>query len=193
MSQFNTQTQAQSDQFNASAVNQANLTQAQLQTNADLQNASRQDAMTQADAQIKAQVEQFNASQVNSMTTANAQLQAQRSQFNANMATQLEQSNVSWRRQVNSQNTAGENAVNQANVQNAFNLSNQALTFLWQEQRDEAHWDFQATEAEKDRKNQLEATLLASEVAMGGEIGNTIERLLNGSNFITSFLDSIGG
>ena len=193
MSQFNTQTQAQSDQFNASATNQANLTQAQLQTNADLQNASRQDAMTQADAQIKAQVEQFNASQVNSMTTANAQLQAQRSQFNANMATQLEQSNVSWRRQVNAQNTAGANAVNQANVQNAFNLSNQALTFLWQEQRDEAHWDFQATEAEKDRKNQLEATLLASEVAMGGEIGNTIERLLNGSNFITSFLDSIGG
>jgi ribosomal protein L16 Arg81 hydroxylase len=144
----------------------------------------------QFNVQTSQQAGQFNAAQVNAMTQATAQLNAQREQFNAQMSSQIEQSNVNWRRQVNQQNTAGINAVNQANVQNAFNLSNQALTFLWQEMRDKAHWEFQASESEKDRKNQLEATLLANETAMGGEIGRTLENLINGGKFLTSFLDN---
>lgn len=179
-------------QFNASSQNQAKQFNAQMQTQVNLQNAARQDAMAQFNAQMQQSNQQFNASQVNTMTQMHAQLQNQRDQFNANMATQIEQSNVQWRRQVNQMNTAGQNAVNQANVQNAFNLSNQALTFLWQEMRDEAQWDFQASEAEKDRKAQLEAQLLANETAMGGEIGQTIESILNGGKALSGFLDSWG-
>lgn len=177
-------------QFNANSKNQAKQFSAQLKTQVDLQNAARKDAMLQFNAQVKMSSEQFNASQVNSMTQFEAQLQNQRDQFNASMATQIEQSNVQWRRQVNQINTAGENAVNQANVQNAFNLSNQALTFLWQEMRDNAQWEFQATQAEKDRKAQIEASILANETAMGGEIGKTIENIINGSKLLGSFLDS---
>lgn len=179
-------------QFNATSKNQMTQFKAQLQTQVDLQNAARKDSMAQFNAQMQMSGEQFNASQVNSMTQVTAQLQAQREQFNAQMSSQIEQSNVNWRRQVNQINTAGINAVNQANVQNAFNLSNQALTFLWQEMRDEAHWEFQAGEAEKDRKAQLEASILANETAMGGEIGETLESIFSGSRFISSFLESWG-
>ena len=148
--------------------------------------------MSQFNVQAEQAGQQFNAAQVNAMTQMTVQLQSQRDQFNSQMASQIEQSNVNWRRQVNQINTAGINAVNQANVQNAFNLSNQALTFLWQEMRDEAHWEFQATEAEKDRKNQLEASILANETALGGEIGILIENLINGGNFLKSFFSSWG-
>lgn len=166
-------------QFNANSQNQANQFKAQMQAQADMQAAARQDAMSQ-----------FNAGQENSMTQMQMQLQNQRDQFNSQMAAQIEQANVNWRRQINTQNTAGINAVNQANVQNAFNLSNQALTFLWQEMRDEAQWEFQATQAELDRKVQLEAQLLANETAMGGEVGKTIEQIINGTKLVSGFLDS---
>lgn len=199
-------------QFNANSINQTNQFRAQLTAQVDMQNAARKDALSQFNAteankmgmfntsnklqtdqfnvQIGQQADQFNSTQVNAMTQMTAQLQAQRDQFNVQMASQIEQSNVNWRRQVNTANTAGINAVNQANVQNAFNLSNQSLTFLWQEMRDKAHWDFQASESEKDRKNQLEATLLANETAMGGEIGRYIEGITQGTKFLSSFLDS---
>ena len=199
-------------QFNANSINQTNQFKAQLTAQVDMQNAARKDAMAQFNAsesnkmamfdfgnklqadqfnvQVGQQNQQFNASQVNAMTQLTAQLQSQREQFNVQMASQIEQSNVNWRRQVNTANTAGVNAVNQANVQNAFNLSNQALTFLWQEMRDKAHWEFQASESEKDRKNQLEATLLANETAMGGEIGRYLEGILQGSKFLSNFLTS---
>lgn len=188
-------------QFNANSINQTNQFRAQLTAQVDMQNAARKDAMAQFNVSEinktemfnvgnKLQTSQFNATQVNAMTQLSAQLNSQREQFNAQMSSQLEQSNVNWRRQVNTANTAGVNAVNQANVQNAFNLSNQALTFLWQEMRDKAHWEFQASESEKDRKNQLEATLLANEAAMGGEIGRYIEGIAQGSKFLSSFLDS---
>lgn len=199
-------------QFNANSINQTNQFRAQMQAQVDMQNAARKDAMTQLNlteankmsmfntsnklqadqfnVQMSQQNSQFNAAQVNAMTQLTTQLQAQREQFNVQMASQIEQSNVNWRRQVNTANTAGINAVNQANVQNAFNLSNQALTFLWQEMRDKAHWDFQASESEKDRKNQLEATLLANETAMGGEIGRYLEGIIEGGKFLGNFLNS---
>lgn len=177
-------------QFNAQSQNQAKQFSAQMKTQVDLQNAARKDAMLQFNTQVQMQGEQFNATQVNAMTQLEAQLQTQRDQFNSQMSAQIEQSNVNWRRQVNQINTAGVNAVNQANVQNAFNLSNQALTFLWQEMRDNAQWEFQASQADLDRKAQIEASLLANETALGGEIGKTIESIVNGSKFLGSFLDS---
>lgn len=81
------------------------------------------------------------------------------------MATQIEQSNVQWRRQVNQLNTAGQNSVNQANAMNAFNLSNQAMTFLWQEYRDKAKWEYDSGQNQLNRESQLAMAALGNESA----------------------------
>lgn len=204
MSQFNAQAANQMEQFNVNTENQMNQFNAANQLSADQFNAQANNQMNQFNAannltadqfnvQTQLQNEQFMASQINTINQFMTELEAQRQQFNATMVSQIEQSNVNWRRQVNQINTAGINAVNQGNVQNAFNLSNQALTFLWQELRDNAQWDFQASEADKDRKNQLEATLLSNETAMGGEFGEFIENMINGIGAFDSFLELLRG
>jgi hypothetical protein len=188
MSQFNTNLTAQLNLDAATRQDRMSQFNTDTQSRVDMNNAARTDNMSQFNTQTEVATNQFNAAQVNSMVQLDAQLQSGRDQFNANMATQLEQSNVNWRRQVNSANTAGENAVNQANVQNAFNLSNQALTFLWQEQRDEAHWANQASEAEKLRKAEKEIAILTAASEVGAEAGSTVMRLIEGSQFLADFL-----
>ena len=49
------------------------------------------------------------------------------------------------------------------NAQNAFNMTSQAQSFLWQELRDQADFAFRASEGEENRKAQLYATALANE------------------------------
>ncbi|MEZ7525999.1 hypothetical protein, partial [Burkholderia vietnamiensis] len=106
---------------------------------------------------------QFNTQQSNSMSQFNSQLGFNREQFNVQNATVIEQSNVNWRRQINQANTAGVNAVNQANAMNQFNLSNQALTFLWQEMRDNAKWAQEAGQNEEERKTRMAIAALGNE------------------------------
>lgn len=194
-------------QFNATSTNQKNQFITQLSAQVDGQNAARSDAMEQfnsnADNQASMQfaaaqssASQFNSAQVNDLAKFDADLASKRDQFNASMAAQIEQSNVQWRRQVNTQNTAGLNAVNQANAQNAFNLSNQATSFMWQEMRDQAQWAFQADQAEQDRRNQLEVSLLANETGAGKETGAAWESLVNnlieGNNILGDITDLWG-
>jgi hypothetical protein len=164
-------------QFNATTENQAEQFRVQMQAQVDEQNASRQDALSQFNANLETQVSLENASQQNAMIQFSANLDNQRDQFNATMSAQIAQANVQWRRQMNTANTAGANAVNQANAQNAFNLSNQALTNLWQEFRDEAQWYFLADESTKDRRAQLEASVLARESSTADEIGTFLGTL----------------
>ncbi|MEE8598136.1 MAG: hypothetical protein V3S69_01200, partial [Dehalococcoidales bacterium] len=116
--QFNSSSQAQTDQFMAS-----------LKSTIEKSNADRITATSQ-----------FNTGQANAVGQFNSQLVFNRDQFNAKNALAIEQSNVSWRREMNKINTQSQNAVNQANAMNAFNMSNQALTFMWQEMRDAAKW-----------------------------------------------------
>ncbi len=139
--QFNAQSQQQADQFNA------NLATSVSQFNATQQNSARQ----------------FSANAANSMSQFNANLGFQREQFNAQNATAISQSNVNWRRQMNQMNTAAENAVNQANAMNQFNLSNQALTFLWQEQRDAAKWANDNVQNEEERRVRMAIAALSNE------------------------------
>ena len=49
------------------------------------------------------------------------------------------------------------------NAQNAFGMSSQALSFLWQETRDRANYDWQSAENYENRKTQLIAQSLANE------------------------------
>lgn len=155
-----------SRQFNASSAQQADQFMTQLNATIEQQNAARQTA-----------VSQFNAGQSNSINQFNAQISAQREQFNTSMAVQIEQSNVGWRRQVNQINTAGTNAVNQANAMNAFNLSNQALSFLWQEYRDAAKWTNDAGQNQLNRETQLAMAALSSEASSDSDKASALSSL----------------
>ena len=66
---------------------------------------------------------------------------------------------------MNTANTAGINAVNQANAMNSFNLSNQGLSFLWQEMRDAAKWEYDSANNDADRQANLVVASLGNEAA----------------------------
>jgi hypothetical protein len=119
-------------------------------------NAGNKIAGDQFNTQLMAQVDQFNSQQelaVEQWNSANRQA--------------VEQSNVQWRRQANTADTAAQNAVNQQNVQNAFNMTLQAQAALWQELRDRATFDLQAYENRQDREAQLYASAIGNEAAAG--------------------------
>lgn len=140
-SQFNASSQAQTDQYMSS-----------LKSTIERGNADRITAISQ-----------FNAGQEDVMSKFNSQLTFNRDQFNTQNAIAIEQSNVSWRRDMNKINTQATNAVNQANAMNSFNLSNQALTFMWQEMRDAAKWSFEGSQNDKQRAASLAQAALGNE------------------------------
>ncbi len=67
------------------------------------------------------------------------------------------------------------------NAMNAFNMSSQAMSFLWQELRDQADFDFRGYENEENRKAQIIATAMANE----GEAGEKYD------DYLTSLLSSL--
>jgi hypothetical protein len=161
-------------QFNASSTNQTNQFVNNLASTINLQNAARNDAMNQYNTTEKDRVAALNqnnqleadrleATLNTDIEKYNAQLDFNRNQFNTQNGNLIEQSNVTWRRQLNTANTAGQNAVNQANAMNSFNLSNQGLSFLWQEMRDAAKWEYDSTNNEADRKSQIAIAALGNE------------------------------
>ena len=161
-------------QFNASSENQTNQFMNSLSTTISQQNAARNDAMNQYNTtegnRIAAlnqnndlEAERLEATLTQEVDKYNAQLDFNRNQFNTQNANLIEQSNVTWRRQLNQANTAGQNAVNQANAMNSFNLSNQGLSFLWQEMRDAAKWEYDSSNNELDRKSQIAIAALGNE------------------------------
>jgi hypothetical protein len=141
--QFNASSQAQTDQFMAS-----------LKSTIEKSNADRITGISQ-----------FNAQQANAVQQYSKQLEFNRDQFNTQNAIAIEQSNVSWRREMNKINTQATNAANQANAMNSFNLSNQALTFMWQEMRDAAKWTFEANQNDKQRAASIAQAALGNEAA----------------------------
>ena len=99
----------------------------------------------------------------------NAQVAFNREQWNKQNAQTVEQSNIAWRRQANTINTAAANQVSMQNAMNAFNLNNQSLSFLWQELRDQATFNFQRYENEENRKAELYAQAIANEGQSAGD------------------------
>ena len=161
-------------QFNATSENQTNQYMASLnaqinQFNAAQQNATEQFNATQAnaaearDAQRQADLNKFNTQLATQVDQFNANQDFARNQWNAQNIAAVEASNVQWRRQTNVANTAAQNAVNMQNAQNAFAMSQTAQSFLWQELRDQADFDFRAGENERSRIAQLVNTALASD------------------------------
>ena len=165
-----------SRQFNAASENQVNQFMTNLATQVELNNKQRMDAMSQFNANsenakearrvgIEADINKANAAMINDIEKFNSQQRFARDQWNTANAQAVEMSNVEWRRKANLANTAAQNAINQQNAQNAFGLSTQAMSMLWQEMRDQADYAFKRAENEATRKTQLLATALGNEGA----------------------------
>ena len=107
----------------------------------------------------------------------NSTLADARQRFNVENQRVIDQSNVQWRRALNTANTAGQNAVNQANAMNAFNLSNQGLSFLWQEMRDAAKWEYEAAQNAEERQTNIAIAALGNEAAESQGRADTLKTL----------------
>ena len=108
-------------------------------------------------------MEQFNANEANAMAQYNATLADSVAKFNSNMKFAIEQSDAQWRRQINTANTATQNENNRINVQNLAGVTMAGLSFLAQDYRDQAAFNFQKTESYLQKKH--EVGLLAMEFA----------------------------
>ena len=192
-----------SQQFNATSENQTNQFMSSMAANMEQFNKTQQNAMTQfnktqenqakaaeeaaelevarLDAQLSTQIDQFNSQQ-----------EFAREQFNTQNAQAVEQSNVAWRRQSNTVNTAAINAVNQQNAQNAFGLSTQAMSFLWQELRDQMDYSFKAWDNDQQRKASLMVAALGNEGA-SYEGQNWTSNLTGMTSIMNNFLGGGGG
>tara|TARA_R100001015_G_C4633902_1_gene199486 strand:+ start:255 stop:2372 length:2118 start_codon:yes stop_codon:yes gene_type:complete len=184
-------------QFNATSQNQTNQFMAGLQTQANQFNASQLNAMKQfnttqtnaaaaRDAQRQADLNRFNAQLATQVDQFNSQQDFARNQWNAQNAAVVEASNVQWRRQANTINTAAQNQINMSNAMNAFNLSSQSLSFLWQELRDQADFDFRSVENSRAQITQLQATAIANEGALAEKSNSTTRDLINLVKSITT-------
>jgi hypothetical protein len=158
-------------QFNAASENQTQQFMAGLESQVNQFNVAQMNAATQFNVQSKnaaaareanriADVNKANASILNQVSQFNAQLDFNRNQWNAANEQAVMNSNVTWRRQANLTDTAAQNAINQQNAQNAFGLSSSAQSFLWQELRDQADYDFRAADNSANRK--LQAMIAAA-------------------------------
>jgi hypothetical protein len=149
--QFNAQSENQTQQFMASLVSQIKEQNAARMSAISQVNAASDNRFKELEANLNVGVNQFNTQIKEQIKAFNGQVELQRQQFNATNAFAIEQSNVLWRRGINTANTAGFNAANQANAQNAFNLSANALNNIWQQLRDDEAWLNTAVENQKDR------------------------------------------
>ena len=131
------------------------------------ENFSKND-LSKFDAQLIAQTDQFNSQQ-----------DFARASWNAQNSAAVEASNVSWRRQANTINTAAQNQINAQNAQNAFGMSMQSQSFLWQELRDQADFDFRAGENELNRQAQILSTAIANEGKAGEKYDDYLASLIN--------------
>jgi hypothetical protein len=165
--QFMTSLNAQIDQYNTSQMNAV----AQF-------DAAQKNAAAARDAQRAADVEKFNTQLETQIDQFNANQDFARNQWNAQNRAVVEQSNTQWRRNMNTANTAMQNQINAQNAQNAFAMSQTAQSFLWQELRDQADYDFRNSENEKNRIAQLVNTALASDPKKYGGSVASIEALI---------------
>jgi len=145
------QTFAAFQQANLNNRQQAEVLNSQQTLQLDIQNLNNEQQTRVFNSQQRVQAlfndqsainssKQFNAGQTNTMSQFNANLENQREQFNTKNSILIDQSNAVWRRQINTQNTALQNAANQMNVMNRFNMSQTALNNRWQQFRDNEFW-----------------------------------------------------
>ncbi len=166
--------QQQSNALKFNAITKAALTDAAAENATQQINAKNEIQVEEFFAELTTQIDaaniardvairQYNISQENAYAEFNANMMDQRDKFNANMKFAIDQSNVQWRRQINTANTAVQNETNRINVQNMYNASQTALNQLWQQYRDNATFNFTASESKQARDHEM--AIVALEVA----------------------------
>ncbi len=181
-------------QFNATSENQtqqfmANLNTQVEQFNAQQENATQQFNIQQTNAAEarragrEADINKANAAIINQTKQFNEQIDFNRDQFNTQNALAVQQSNVEWRRRANLADTAAQNAINQENAKMAFSMSSAAQSFLWQELRDQADYNFRWANDSATRKVQA---MIAAASAEGDVAKNWQSNFNNISNTINN-------
>ena len=165
--------EAQMNQYNAAALNQASQVNAQLKS-----------AAFAADANRTADVNKSNAAILNQAKQFNQQLDYNRQQWNAQNEQAVINSNVTWRRQANMADTAALNNMNQLNAQQSFNLTTNGLSFIWQELRDQADYDFRWADNTATRK-------LNAMVAAAGAEGDAAKYWSQNFNTATTQIENL--
>ena len=161
--QFNATSENQTQQFMAGLANDVEKFNAAQINNVEMFNTEQTNARQALAFASEVDLNKANANMTNQMKQFNAESEFKRDRFNIENARIVEQSNLAWRRQVNTVNTAAQNDVNMQNSINSFNISSQALSFMWQELRDEADYAFKSSENEKARLAALLSTAVASD------------------------------
>ena len=179
--QFNAASENQTQQFMASLNTQVNQFNAAQMNSAKQFNVQQQNAAEARRIQNTLEINKANAAIVNQTKQFNEQINFQRDQWNAANQQAVLNSNIDWRRKANLADTAAQNAVNQQNAQNAFNLSSQAQAFLWQELRDQADYDFRwATDSANRKLN----AMIAAASSEGDAAKNWSSNFTNASSTV---------
>ena len=182
--QFGAANQQQADQFMVSMSAQIDQYNVSQRNTAEQFNAQSKNAANARDSGRTADVNKANASILNQTGQFNAQLDFQRDQWNAANEQAVINSNTTWRRQANMADTAAQNAVNQQNAQNAFGLTSQAQSFLWQELRDQADYDFRFADNTATRK-------LNAMIAAAGSEGDAAKNWATNFKNASTVIDSL--
>ena len=142
-------------QFNAASENQTNQFFSDLQANVSKFNADQNNAMKQFDTNAVNATRQFNVSQDNAFK-----------QFMVTNSLVVAQANAKWRQTAATLNqaTANEQAMYVAKEQNA--LSQAELDEVWQRERDEMDFVFNAYQNDQDRSNAVVLQKLAGDATL---------------------------
>jgi hypothetical protein len=165
--QFNATSEIQVQQFNASLASRISQFNATQENSAKQFNAQVSNAAEARRVNNELEVARVNAAIVNDSNKFNAQVAFERDKFNTANRQAILQSNVEWRRKINIANTAVQNQINMQNAMNAYNMDTAALSFLWQELRDDADREFRHEENELNRKNALIQQAIDNASALG--------------------------
>jgi hypothetical protein len=161
-------------QFNAASENQTNQFFADLQTNVSKFNADQTNAVAQFDTNAVNATRQFNVAQDNAFK-----------QFMLSNNLVVAQANAKWRQTaaLTNQAAANERALYVAKEQNA--LTQAELDEIWQRERDEMDYVFNAYQNDQDRSNAivlqklagdatLDAAKLQADIGANQEIGKAL-------------------
>ena len=153
--QFVTSLAANLNQFNSQQVNALEQFNAAESNRVEAINAGNELQAEQFMAQIQTQIRQFNSQQ-----------DMQIEQFNTANTQAIEQSNVEWRRKANLADSAAQNAANQQQAAFQFDLDKTSLSQAWQTLRDQAVFDMQEYQNDKERKISAINAIVGNEAFM---------------------------
>ena len=106
------------------------------------------------------QMKRFNTGEINDNREFNSKLEQSRQEFYADMQYNLDLANAKWRQTVATTNTEMEFEAATLDVKNAFDLSTESMTRLWDRVDNLLDYIFKGWNAEADR----DATILAAEI-----------------------------